>query len=141
MQRMKQIYCGRLRITVRLQKSFDSKLHLHLEDLLSVWVLWTYTGFMGTPLSWGIQQVRGPNFNLFWPPPPRTSLAILHTLYPLSRDPCRLSTDPHPVLFVKVVIECPLTGFSSTCHFWEWYCEKTWNKQHSFTLPLQTSFD
>ena len=49
-----------------------------------------------------------PNFDphpLEW-----TEMDILHTLYPLSRDPCRFSTDPHPALLVKVVIECPLTS-------------------------------
>ena len=40
-----------------------------------------------------IQQLRGPNFTQFWPPPPEVD-KILHTIYPLSRDSLKLSTDP-----------------------------------------------
>ena len=37
-----------------------------------------------------------------------TNMDILHTIYPLSRDPRGLSTGPHPPYPVHIVIECPL---------------------------------
>ena len=53
----------------------------------------------------GTQQLRGPNFTQFWPPPPLewTNMDISKTIYPLSHDPLGLSTGP-----LHVVIEWPL---------------------------------
>ena len=61
-----------------------------------------------------IQQLRGPNFTQFWPPPLLnwTIVDILHTIYSFSRDPPWTFTDSHNPL-VHVVIEWPPAGIKA----------------------------
>ena len=53
----------------------------------------------------GIQQLRGPNLTQFRPPTlfEKTNMDILSTLCPVTHQ--GLFTDPHPLLFVHIVIE------------------------------------
>ena len=51
----------------------------------------------------GIQQLRGPNFAIFWPPLPLRG----QFLYP-ERGQKQTFFDPLPPQLVHVVIECPL---------------------------------
>ena len=57
----------------------------------------------------GIQQLRGPNFTRFWPPPP--SRGQKWTFY----IPSTLCSDPNPPILVHVIIECPHIALNTRC--------------------------
>ena len=81
---------------------------MNWELKLKTWLLESVSIVVG-----GIQQLRGPNLNQFWPPSllEWTIMDILYTIYPLSHDPPWTFYWPPPgppPLLVHVVIEWPL---------------------------------
>jgi hypothetical protein len=97
-----------------LQKTIqDSLCNLNC-NLLTYWLPTTACTVNSTakiagrcgPLSysyWVIQQLRGPNYTQFWPPPPRVDKNGHFSWYlPLTRNPPWTFYWPHPPLCIEI---------------------------------------